>query len=944
MSWRARQRRKAVLRWLLSLLLFGSAAGLGLWATLGMVLESIVRRELEKSDISCSSLKVASWSPWFLELHHIHLARDSWTLKIRQLQVDLLPWKIVLGKVENLHLSGLELNLTATVPTNATSPQSVDLPLPLPLPDIPFRHLFLQDASVYWTQKEHTFHFSLQGQIDATHVPWQVTLQINGKPVSGQAAIQLAPNGEGRMIVALNLRDLPSLTSLWPAPQMPSLQSIECSSLALESYTTLQQLQPNRVAATLHAPNLLWRQNDHQIQTSNLAAALSWVASQPPQAQFLLALTQFTDTARGLEATAETTTLSFRDNTIRWDIPSLQICAQPWLAHLSLAGSIESWTNPRWKISAGIEEACWSGYRLQPFLLQADGDASSLTGNLNRLALQDGKWGEIVARDISFTSKNLSTTPEFEASALIDIFLGNHPSLELALWSAGFLPAEGKPKLQASLTNRKADFYWSKDELQLRGTGGCNVEVFWQDDLWQLRWDGTVNRMTLQVQDTTASLQELSWSGNTVAAKIPEWQTRAEKSLQDWTIWWEMLEESAVQGKVLSLQDLVLHDWEMVLRRDRPVRRSISGLIQSAQYKNISLSHLAADLVQWPSGWKISANGLFSTEEIPFAVEAVLQKEGRLDYQTVSQTHSFSQSSLLPQLLPSLGDLLVSGRFSAQSSGFLQDGNLVGSVLCLIEGASVCSRQSNLDVFGIDTQLEFHFDQGLFNPTEQCITFTGLSSEKLQLSQGLLCFQLMTPKRLKISRLEFEFLGAQWLAVPFEVDLETMDYTMAFAVVGMDLVELTDLLPDLQLRLAGLADGVLSIGFKNKQPIPLPGYLELRQGLTGKIKYLPKGWLTGTSNSADNQNLGYLLNASVESALDDFDVDKMRIEMQPHPEQPSDLRIQLVASGSGYGSGLKTRIPIGNFTVNFLLPWEEITNLSLLRLLSTGKLQWETGN
>lgn len=203
------------------------------------------------------------------------------------------------------------------------------------------------------------------------------------------------------------------------------------------------------------------------------------------------------------------------------------------------------------------------------------------------------------------------------------------------------------------------------------------------------------------------------------------------------------------------------------------------------------------------------------------------------------------------------------------------------------------------------------------------------------MTDGLVEFSIEESGDLVVHKAEFTWLGGRILVAPFQTSLTEPDFTLAFACVGIDLVEMSALFPEANAKAAGLIDGTVGIRFAGGEIELLPGRFELRDGTKGKIVYDKRGWLTA---GMQKSGVNYLTMVSVESAVENLEVTKLEIAINPVPgQQMVPIKFQIV--GQGWGEGLKTVVPIGGLTINAMVDFYEILDLPFLRQIEGMSVQ-----
>src|SRR5690606_2932508 len=152
------------------------------------------------------------------------------------------------------------------------------------------------------------------------------------------------------------------------------------------------------------------------------------------------------------------------------------------------------------------------------------------------------------------------------------------------------------------------------------------------------------------------------------------------------------------------------------------------------------------------------------------------------------------------------------------------------------------------------------------------LNFSKLGSGDYFLTDGEIEFEIVNGNLFKINRLEFTFLGGRFLATPFTWEPAHPKVIFASACAGLDWADVTQNFPQLEVEAVGLLDGVVSFQIERNTITPLPGYLQLRDGTTGKCHFRKQGWLAGEMDTGD---LNYKINSSVETAFNNFDVETL---------------------------------------------------------------------
>jgi len=114
------------------------------------------------------------------------------------------------------------------------------------------------------------------------------------------------------------------------------------------------------------------------------------------------------------------------------------------------------------------------------------------------------------------------------------------------------------------------------------------------------------------------------------------------------------------------------------------------------------------------------------------------------------------------------------------------------------------------------------------------------------------------------------------------------------------------ILPDPGIGAQGILDGVVGVAIDGDSVELRPGYLELRQGSPGRIRYDNPGWLTARAGTTGRATSAAGLRAA-EEAFSDLTLDNLRIDfLDPLYSYP----IRIAVDGRGYSDSLQAEAPV----------------------------------
>ncbi|MDX2109378.1 MAG: YdbH domain-containing protein [Verrucomicrobiota bacterium] len=946
MSWRARQRRKALLRWVLWLLVLGVLLVAGVIYGLPLLANHFTGNALGKLGFTRHELTFTAVSPWFARVEAVRLDKENMSITVERVSAEFLPWEAAKGRVQAITVEGLAITLTLpdTLAKDdpAPAPFNWDIPV-LPKLVLPAERITVVRGALIVNMGTTSLRVPLEGTVSPEKDGLLALLQGRSKTMDLAAKVRLASESTSIAQVSFKLDDTAAALALahaaaadkWPETLVVSLDPVTLETLAEQSPGAAPI-----VTAVVETANAHLSAKGAQVDLGKTAAAVRWTwGGQPAFSVGSQVAMTFGDmrvepcqVTAGLKegvASASVYQAAFRYGTEAAGVMNLQL-------QLS---QIADWKSAEITADAAISDLRAMGHNFAPLALKVRGQLADFTlqaENVASSALATARFGGVKAQ-----VKGFPEHPQIEATAqaLVRLDPAQPAEFPIDAWMAVDLPKGSPPRARFTLGNSADGLNLVLSGMVITGTGGFSMEGALDNNALGGSGECAFPSLSVKAPQGTAVFDQFSGSIRAKTAPLAVWQSLGKAAgngpaaiiglLPD------VLESFRAEGASLGWNDEAsLKGWSVQAQANAaqpgsPTSLSALMSVDALRWNQHTLSHLQADLLYDGAISQVQANGLYGDYSLPWAANATMDAAGTGKFSFASGPVNLNRGLLFVGLVPALNDLELSGRYAVNAEGTFAGKTYAARASVLAENATFRFAKKEITVEGLNADLSLDSIYPLHTDGVRTITFSRVTTGKLDIIDGIIEFRIDDNETMVVSKFEYGFLGGRIMSAPFTVNPAKPTFTLALACIGLDMVEATTLFPQLQVEAAGLLDGVISFRIENGQITPLPGYLELRKGMHGKIRYRKDGWLT---EGLDIKSLNFQVNRSVETAFNNFDVESLRIDIKETVGR--DVGVTIVSSGSGYGETLKTTVPIGSLTVNTEIPIQDLMELPLLKIFS----------
>lgn len=981
-NWRKRRARQQMVRWLLYMALFCTVLAAAWVLVMPRVVEGLVKNTLKDQGIELRSFRLAGVSPWFARVEHIDAVLHGFELQLDSAEVDYLPWEVVRGRLNTVRINGLELSLDLealeTFPTQSTEPADTADEEPFLLPPLPLRHILIGETGLTLKRGQESIRLPLLIEITSTEQDGlSLTAHGDSLPLlslSLEANVNREISGEATVAIEIGT-DFPLKAlagDLWPtkadglAFPLPGLEADFL--LVLEK----GKIRQTASAIALNENALRWSgvlSDDEASGGEPLHTVLADLqgflkASQPAGAPL-----QYEVGGSGTLAVqvgdkllqAGTLGAGFKADGTAWvALPGARYVQTDKMdAHFALNAGTNNFFAPMeasYGINAQFGWLSLAGMRFKPFGVELRGRVDTLEAQLTPLALESlpqfrtyalsvqvkglPEVAEVTIRGPLFWAPDpKNTTAEIGVQTTLQARVQMDALTAETEYSLENLP-EGL-QVHAQFANQKTQMQLPIGADAVSLTGGVNAGITLRDEMlfigldWALpeaKWLPT-GKAELTATEVTGLLElqpqavgELA----ALAANPPKtWAAQA-----GWMR--KALRYARAEGTGIEWDEgLRVGAWAMEVEpfNESADKRALVFSTELARWQAYTAERIEAYVESHSTGINGEVNGLFGDYQLPWAATFSLTPDNQGTFAFGVGPVELHDGRVFLGLIDDLSDMELTGNFTLGAKGSFTLGDTGKPLSWAGSAGLVCSNgklyfsKHKLSVEGVECVVELESLDPLKSKGVRTISFQRMTSGDLQMTDGIVEFSIEATGELVVSKAEFTWLGGRVLVAPFTTSLENPDFTLAVACVGLDLVELSALFPQTNTKAAGLIDGTMGIRFVDGEVELLPGRFELRPGTKGKLVYDKRGWLTA---GMAKEGVSYLTMISVESAVENLEVEQLKISISPVPgARMVPITFQIV--GQGWGEGLKTVVPIGGLTINAMIDFYELLDMPFLR-------------
>ncbi len=969
-----------MIRWLLLLALFCTSL-VALWVlVVPRLAEKVVSGILKDQGIELKSFELAGVSPWFARVDSIKVVKDGLTLSIASVEVDYLPWELAKGRLHTARISGLEVLADLDALENTLFAQKADTDLQtsspaVQLPILPIKKVLVGETILTLKRQDEVLRLPLSLDF-SQNAEGGISLLARGdarpdlglsldvgldRELSGEITIALEV-GEGFPAKALAGRFWPKEADSLSQP-LPNIEAdflLELEKGKLKQTASALALKGNPVRWQGVLPNA--GSNDQfQAVLADLQGFLK-AAFVEDKLTYEVGGTGGLAVQHGENVLqAGTLGLGLKTDGSAWlGMPGARFTqADKVDAYFALSASTDNAFAPlqaSHAANAQFGQLSLAGVRFKPFGIELRGKVDSLEASVS--ALVSESFPQVRTDAMSLTVKGLPKVAEVELKAPVfwkpmpapqakEIGIQLHLQARLpldSLKSDAPLSLTNLPRglqVYSRFSNREPNISLPFGDNLIALSGGINAEATLRDGLFLAGadWAFTEANLTqkgapfLSATEVTGMLELEPTTLDSLAASLSALP-------KDWPaqLAWarRMVRNARAEGTGIEQDGGVrLGAWSVALEPKNPQadKRAIAFTTDSVRWQRYTAERVEAYVETDSNGVNGEVNGLFGDYQLPWAAEFSLAKSNTGSFALGVGPMELNAGRIFLGLIDNLSDLELTGNFSLGAQGIFKLADAKSPLSWSGAAGLACSdgklyfAKHKLTVEGIECVVELESLLPLKSKGIRTLTFRRMASGDLQMSDGVVEFSIEETGELVVHKAEFTWLGGRILVAPFKTSLTAPAFTLAFACVGIDLVEMSALFPQTNTRAAGLIDGTLGIKFANGEVELLPGRFELRQGTKGKIIYDKRGWLTA---GMPKEGVNYLTMVSVESAVENLDVSRLEITISPVAGQQM-VPIKFLIVGQGWGEGLKTVVPIGGLTINAMVDFYEILDMPVLR-------------
>lgn len=976
-----------MIRWLLWLALFCTSL-VAFWVLLvPRMAERVVRGILEGQGMELKSFELSGVSPWFARVASIDVIKDGVEITIDSVEMDYLPWEIARGRLHTARINGLRIvadldALEAVIFAEKSEEEEQPQLQVTQLPSLPVRKILLGEIVLTLKRGEVVLDIPLAMDLsqDAKGGIALLARAEAGSAMGLSLDVSMDRELTGTITVALELgADFPVRElagRFWP--DEADGFSVPLPSMEADFLLELErgQLKQSASAFALKDNPVRWQgvlSDEEEVETHAVLADLQGFLKAVSRGE---ALTYEVGGTGGFAVQqgdkllqAGTLGLGLKSDGSAWvAVPGARFVQTNKVeTYFALNAATNNTFNPKeasYAVNAQVGSLNLSGIHVKPFGVEFKGRIDDLQASFSSLATD--AFPQVRTDSMSLSVKGLPEVAEIDlrgpvywmpdpakAADGIGVQVKLQARLPLdSLQSEEPLSLGNLPKglqVYSQFTNKEAQFILPAGGNKLTLSGGINVDASLRDDKLFTGADWAFVEVSAEQPGAAAFIaKEVTGVLELEPTSPSELAASFNTPLNEWPaqLAWarKMLRTARAEGTGIEQEDgLSVGAWAVAME-PKPAhvdKRAFALSAESMRWQRYSAERVEAFFETDKSGISGAVNGLFGDYQLPWAAEFTLATSNTGSFALGVGPVELSAGRIFLGLIESLSDLELSGTFSlgAQGAFKLADAKSpftwTGSAGLLCSDGRLYFSKHKLTVEGVECVVELESLWPLKSKGVRTLTFRRMFSGDLQMTDGLVEFSIEESGDLVVHKAEFTWLGGRILVAPFQTSLTEPDFTLAFACVGIDLVEMSALFPEANAKAAGLIDGTVGIRFAGGEIELLPGRFELRDGTKGKIVYDKRGWLTA---GMQKSGVNYLTMVSVESAVENLEVTKLEIAINPVPgQQMVPIKFQIV--GQGWGEGLKTVVPIGGLTINAMVDFYEILDLPFLRQIEGMSVQ-----
>lgn len=294
--------------------------------------------------------------------------------------------------------------------------------------------------------------------------------------------------------------------------------------------------------------------------------------------------------------------------------------------------------------------------------------------------------------------------------------------------------------------------------------------------------------------------------------------------------------------------------------------------IDSLKFGNLDLGKIIGLLKQKEIGIEFTGKDHAPVESLTMKVNGNCQwlraenEIGALLQFEIPETQVLKDSQL-ERLHPALTGYQWSGYISGLGTVTFLQNNFNGHAQFKLRDVEMESNTGGIKCHGMNSTINFKDLLNFKTEIEQRIDFKSVEVSGMQLNEGHLLFEIISPDSIYSEGGEFAFCGGRILLQPLRFNLN--DENLKITLYG-DRINFAEMVNALQGEQIAFGDaelnGMLTVGISDGIPVFRDGYLYSTPGVGGNIKFTRSEAISG----------GVLL---VEEAVKDFNYDWIKVKL-----------------------------------------------------------------